>query len=564
MTALCFAPARRFCGFKKSICAMDSSNNTTAISSRTLFPVLALWSLSLLLLGLVFHESLEEMVNIWLTQEEYSHGFFIPAISIYLIWVQRHKLKFTQGLKASYLGLSLLVLALLLFLIGGLATLPTIQHYAFIVALTGIFAAAFGRDGLKTGAVPLLFLLFMVPFPVFIINNLSSKLQLLSSWLGVEFIRACDIMVYLEGNVIDLGGYKLQVVDACSGLRYLFPLASLSFLCAYLFKGPFWQKVLIFLSSMPLTIFMNSFRIGVIGLLVNRWGTEMAEGFLHDFEGWVVFLLCMVLLFIEMWLFSKLSGRNTAFSELVQLPEEWFTAGKLSDTNFSLNKSVYLVLALIAMMGVSGQLVRGDEEIIPQRKAFLNFPLQIGDWHGRRDYIEQRYLDTLKLTDYIVADYISPDASATVNFYSAYYETQRKGASVHSPKSCIPGDGWQITQFGQREFPNLKMQGTPLLVNRAVIEKGDYKQLVYYWFQQRGRSISNEYLVKWYLFSDAITIHRTDGALVRLITSLDKGQDIDTADRHLQSFMEGLVRILPDYLPGKEAKTARLEKMDSP
>lgn len=94
-------------------------------------------------------------------------------------------------------------------------------------------------------------LVFMVPFPAFILNNLSSKLQLISSWLGVEFIRACDIMVYLEGNVIDLGNYKLQVVDACSGLRYLFPLASLAFLCAYLFKGPFWQKLLIFCRPCP-------------------------------------------------------------------------------------------------------------------------------------------------------------------------------------------------------------------------------------------------------------------------------------------------------------------------
>lgn len=177
--------------------------------------------------------------------------------------------------------------------------------------------------GLKTASVPLLFLVFMVPFPAFILNNLSSKLQLISSWLGVEFIRACDIMVYLEGNVIDLGNYKLQVVDACSGLRYLFPLASLAFLCAYLFKGPFWQKLLIFLSAMPLTIFMNSFRIGVIGVLVDNWGTEMAEGFLHDFEGWAVFLLCMALLFIEMWIFSRISGRKLAFSELVQIPDDW-------------------------------------------------------------------------------------------------------------------------------------------------------------------------------------------------------------------------------------------------
>lgn len=518
--------------------------------------------MAILLLGLVLHESLAEMGHIWTVKEEYSHGFFIPIISVYLIWVQRDKLTFTRDFKASLLGLAILVLGLLLFLLGGLATIRTIQHYAFIVAVVGIFAAAFGKQGLKTAWVPLAFLVFMVPFPEFIINNMSSKLQLISSWLGVEFIRACDIMVYLEGNVIDLGGYKLQVVEACSGLRYLFPLASLSFLCAYLFKGPVWQKILLFLSSVPLTIFMNSFRIGVIGLLVNSWGTEMAEGFLHDFEGWAVFLLCMVLLFIEMWLFALFNGNKTAFGELVQLPEEWFAAGKTAQMDFYLNKSVFAVLALIATVGVSGQFLRGGEEIIPQRKGFLNFPLQLGTWNGHREYIEQKYLNTLKLTDYIVANYVAEDGVSAVNFYSAYYESQRKGVSVHSPRSCIPGDGWQITSFGQRNFPDLLVQGTPLQVNRAVIEKGEYKQLVYYWFQQRGRSITNEYLVKWYLFQDAMTMHRTDGALVRLVTALDKGQDINVADQRLQAFMRDMVNVLPDYLPGKQVVPAQIVRMD--
>ncbi|MDD1630254.1 MAG: exosortase [Methylococcaceae bacterium] len=252
--------------------------------------ILAIWIFALLLLGYTFKSSLEMMVKIWINTEEYSHGFFIPVISIYFLWIRRRELNFVGQFKDSWPGFLIVIIGLMLGFLGGLTTLKTVEQYAFIVTLTGMFTIAFGLAGLRVGAIPLLFLIFMVPFPGFILNNLSSKLQLISSWLGVEFIRACDIMVYLEGNVIDLGTYKLQVVDACSGLRYLFPLASLAFLCAYLFKGPFSQKALIFLSSAPLTIFMNSFRIGVIGIMVDNWGTEMAEGFLHDFEGWIVFL----------------------------------------------------------------------------------------------------------------------------------------------------------------------------------------------------------------------------------------------------------------------------------
>ena len=541
---------------------MDDQNQVASAQNNQSVFILSLWGLAVLLLGLSLGESLLMMVDIWTNTEEYSHGFFIPAISLYLLWVRRNEFAFVTEIKQSLAGIALLVFALLLGLLGGLATIKTLQQYAFIIGFIGIFAAAFGTRGAKTAGMPLLFLFFMVPFPAFIMNNLSSKLQLISSWLGVEFIRACDIMVYLEGNVIDLGGYKLQVVEACSGLRYLFPLASLSFLCAYLFKGPLWQKLVVFLSSVPLTIFMNSFRVGVIGLLVNQWGTEMAEGFLHDFEGWVVFLLCMVLLFIEMWLFSRLSGRPTAFSELVQLPDEWFNATAKPAMVVRKNNAVYLVIGLVATLGFSTQFLRGGEEIVPQRKVFANFPSQLGPWIGRRDYIDKKYLDELKLSDYIVMNYLTPDARSSVNFYTAYYDSQRNGAAIHSPRSCMPGDGWQITSFEQREFADMPFHGAPLRINRAVIEKGDYKQLVYYWFPQRGRSVTNEYLVKWYLFYDAITLHRTDGALVRLVTSLDKGQDIEVADQRLQAFLQVLSKELPAYLPAKDAEVAKILQVE--
>ncbi|WP_427500863.1 VPLPA-CTERM-specific exosortase XrtD [Methylomonas sp. MED-D] len=525
---------------------------SNGMNTETNKPILvwALWGGALLLLGLAFRGSIDEMMTTWTKREEYSHGFFIPCISAYLLWIRRHELTWVGEVRQSLAGLGLLVIALLLLVLGGLATVKTLEQYGLILALFAIFTAAFGTQGLRTGAVPLLFLIFMVPFPDFILNNLSSKLQLISSWLGVEFIRACDIMVYLEGNVIDLGVYKLQVVDACSGLRYLFPLASLAFLCAYLFKGPFWQKLLIFLSSMPLTIFMNSFRIGVIGVLVDNWGTDMAEGFLHDFEGWAVFLLCMVLLFVEMWIFSRISGRRLSMNELVQIPEEWGRAESRMPPAV-LNISVYAVLCLVVLGGLASEKFKGREDIIPQRKAFLHFPTQLGDWRGHNDYLTQYYLNELKLTDYVIVNFVQQGTHNSINFYSAYYQSQRKGAVVHSPRSCIPGDGWQIVSFEQREFPEMRIGDDSIKLSRAIIQKGDSRQLVYFWFHQRGRQVTNEFLVKWYLFYDAITLNRTDGALIRLVTPVDKVEDISFADRRLQDFMKSLLPVLPEYLPGK-------------
>ncbi len=131
----------------------------------------------------------------------------------------------------------------------------------------------------------------------------------------------------------------------------------------------------------------------------------------------------------------------------------------------------------------------------------------------------------------------------------AYYDSQRKGEAVHSPRSCMPGGGWQLRDFGQRSLAPVLVGGRPLHVNRTLIELGNQRQLVYYWFQQRGRVVTNEFAVKWYLFWDALTLHRTDGALVRIITALPPGISEREADRELTEFASRMAPDLPRFIP---------------
>ena len=226
------------------------------------------------LLGITFYAGIREMIRFWDVREEYSHGYMIPFITAFLLWQRKNILDRTE-FSGSWAGVMLVLFGYVLFVLGTLSTITTIVQYAFLVVIIGTALSITGRDGIRPILVPLLFLVFMIPLPSFFLNNLSSQLQLISSELGVAVIRAFGISVFLEGNVIDLGSYKLQVVEACSGLRYLFPLMSLSFICAYIFRGAFWKRAIIFLSSIPLTVLMNSFRIGVIGVLVEYWGAQV-------------------------------------------------------------------------------------------------------------------------------------------------------------------------------------------------------------------------------------------------------------------------------------------------
>ena len=497
--------------------------------------------------GFIFRDGIEYMVNTWKGKEEFSHGYFIPFIAMFLIWQKSDVLR-TIEFKGSWLGTATILVGIVLYVLGELSSLYTIIQYGFLVTVAGIILCLVGREAFKVIWVPIFFLVFMIPLPNFLLFNLSLKLQLISSALGVQFIRLCDISVYLEGNVIDLGSYKLQVVEACSGLRYLFPFMSLSFLFAYLFKGAFWKKTVIFLSSIPITIFMNSFRIGIIGVLVENFGQGAAEGFLHDFEGWAIFMVCMALLLLEMRFLAGLGPEKKRFGEVFSIE---YPAPVPSTAGFRERKvptpawvgGAGLLLAATILPG----LLATPIQQAPSRQEFTTYPLDIASWRGQREIMERKYQEALKLDDYFLANYRDRITGDVVNYYVAYYASQSKGRSIHSPRSCLPGGGWVVTNLPKKELP-LGATGHAK-VSRVSIQQGDVKQLVYFWTQQRGRIINNEFLIKWYLFWDALTQHRTDGGLIRIITVLKPTETMEEADKRLSNFAEQVAPINQDYIP---------------
>jgi exosortase D (VPLPA-CTERM-specific) len=501
-----------------------------------------LWlCIALALMTVAFWGGIDELTVRWDKQEEYSHGYMLPFITLYFIWQKKNIISQSE-FSPSWWGLDLILVALVVFVIGEVSALFILTQYSLIVVLVGLALAIMGWPAVKPVLVPILLLVFAIPLPYFLEASLSANLQLLSSKLGVSFIRWCQIPVYLEGNVIDLGIYKLQVVEACSGLRYLFPLLSLGFICAYLFDAAFWKRLLLVLSTIPITIFMNSFRIGMIGVLVDNWGIAMAEGFLHDFEGWIVFMACFGVLFIEMAILSRIGRDKKPLFEIFGLSQS-----KTIDLDTSTIKQrplSYPLIASVVALAASVVVVSSIEkrtEIIPSRTLFPEFPTQLGNWHGEQSAMEETVTKYLGLTDYILANY-KDDKSQSVNFYAAYYESQRKGVSPHSPRVCIPGGGWQIADITRTQVDNLP-------INRIIIKKEDNTQLVYYWFQQRGRQFANEYFMKWYLFKDALLLNRTDGALVRITTAVGANENIADADNRLKAFAQQVTPVLPKFIP---------------
>jgi len=360
--------------------------------------------LFLVTLGLSFWlywDGLAEAVLRWELQEEYSHGYLIPLVSLFILWEKRFQIAASyQGY--SWWGLPIIVLALIILLIGEVSALYMLIHYSFILLLFGLSLAFLGSATRFTW-VAIALLGFAVPLPYFIEVILTSKLQLISSQLGVEIIRLCRIPVFLSGNIIDLGNYQLQVVEACSGLRYLFPLMSLGFIGAYLYQASFWKRAVLFLSTVPITIFMNSLRIAITGILVDNWGTEMAEGFLHDFEGWLIFMACGGLLLLEVLLMELLTTRlsvRQAFAVPVSVSAEQYSSQDSTPLQFSKPLAVTIPLLLVALAGV-GSLDNREEDTTFKKTELISFPLNFDQWFGVEDRIEADVAKKLGFTEYV-------------------------------------------------------------------------------------------------------------------------------------------------------------------
>jgi exosortase D (VPLPA-CTERM-specific) len=498
-----------------------------------------------------FAQVLGDIYNIWNLKPEYSYGIVIPLLSAFLIWRQRAELRLLP-FTGSWFGLALIAAGLVLRVVGVMTTMQTLQHYAFLLVLYGLVLTLVGPAIFRRLRMPLLILIFAVPLPSLFTGALSLQLQLLSSELGVWVIRAAGVSVLLEGNIIDLGSYQLEVAEACSGLRYLFPLMTLAFIVSYLFRGPMWKRLTLFLSSIPITVIMNSLRIGFIGITVDRWGVGMAEGALHEFEGWLVFMLSTAALLLTAFGLSRVGRSRVPWHETFNLNSPAAPAKQLARTAPStgwqtIPRPVGAASVLVIAGAAMNLALPAPVSHVPVRTSFYDFPTQVGDWVGRRDTLQNVYLNALRLDDYVLADYREPDGQG-VNFYAAYYQSQDSSRAIHSPHDCIPGGGWEITRFEQRTFPAEGMSGS-FKVNRAIVQLGAHRQVVYYWFEERGRRLTSEYAARWYLFWDALTRKRTDGALVRFVANIPPNESEADADARIMRLASAIEPTLGRYVP---------------
>jgi exosortase len=245
---------------------------------------------------LVYRAVLVKLVHDWATDDNYSHGFLIVPVAVYLVFERRQRLLSAKR-RPSLAGMPMVVASLALLVAGTLGAELFLTRISMVVLVLGTVVFLWGWVHARILAFPIAFLLLMIPLPAIVFNQIAFPLQLVASRFGERTLQLLAIPALREGNVIILSNTTLEVAEACSGIRSLVSLLTLGIVLGYFSDSRTWVRTVVALATVPVAIVANGVRVAGSGLAAYRFGPDAAVGFLHTFSGWTMFLLAFALLF---------------------------------------------------------------------------------------------------------------------------------------------------------------------------------------------------------------------------------------------------------------------------
>ncbi|HEY8563581.1 MAG TPA: EpsI family protein [Pyrinomonadaceae bacterium] len=527
-----------------------------------------------ILLSFLYGTVLIKLGKDWWIDENYSHGLFVPFIISYIIWLEFCG-KRSPSLQTPWpkLGFAIVLFALLMYSVGNLGAELLTQRLSFILLLGGMVVYFWGFRVLQKLTVPFALLLLTIPIPQIILNKIAFPLQIWASRFADWGIRHFDISSVRNGNIIELlplGStqvIQLEVVEACSGIRSLMTLITLALLLGYftrerrqnltgnwfdfLTDSDFWRIVILMISAIPIALLTNAVRVMTTGIMTYHFGRQAAEGLWHDLMGLSVYVVALILLFTLNLTLKLLIQRYAGAESIAENRSQLDTGVYELKIDQAINRksskagSYYLLAAVLFVGSVFINWFGQIGELRMERRPLREIPAALGAWTqaGKDIRFDAATESVLLASDYIMRDYVSTDKTA--NLYIGYYESQRAGATYHSPQNCMPGSGWEMRTPQSVEINT--PAGKSFTVNRYIVQKGNQRQFLIYWYQGRGRVNSSEYLDKIYMIFDSILKRRSDGAMVRVMVPIE--DDESESLRRAIDLSSQVANTLPSFIP---------------
>jgi exosortase D (VPLPA-CTERM-specific) len=474
------------------------------------------------------------LANQWWSNNMYSYGFLIPFISLYLVWIRRERLLNIPPVPSTLKGSILFSAGLLMFVVGQVGGILSVQELSLIVTLLGSVLLILGASAFKVLWFPVAYLIFMIPIWEIVTDPLHLPFQLFSATIGVKLLQSVGIPVYQQGIYMELPNITLEVARACSGVNYLIAVIAIGIPQAYLFLKGWTKRVLLVGFAVTIAVLSNGLRVALIGFLSYHGLGGDIHGPYHVLQGLFVSMVGYAALFGGLWVLTRTSSSNPL--KMIQ------DKGPASDS-IPQNEKVHFIgwsLTLLFLLGGSYALVHQPRSI-PLRAEIVNFPMEIGEWQGKARESEFQVYKKLGVDQELSRAYSSASGDK-LNLYVGYFAYQRQGKEMISYQTDDLHREASIRKLDL--FPH-----RPVEINQVVQRGGKYKREVLFWYDLNGRIVADKSKAKAWMVWDGLTRGRTNGAVVILSSEWSIDGVLSEDPNARDAFVREVLRTLKRYLP---------------
>lgn len=486
-------------------------------------------------LAVLYASVFKGLWELWMTRQDYSHGFLVPLVSLYLIKIKWEKLKHCPIKPIPVLGLGLVLLALAGFFVGVAGGVITVSSLSFIGILTGLTLLLFGYPHLQALALPFAYLIFMTPVLDVVVDPVHHPLQLLAAKVVSALFPIAGVPTYLDGTFIHFPNGVLEVAIQCSGASFLISILAIGLPLASLALRTWWSRVALILAALVISIMANWARVSLIGMIGYLWGWgPQVHGPLHILQGMLVYWVGFGALFTGAWILAKVeqrrmnpTGRPAMIGPTSEPAPAWHTWRRVWR----------LALATLAVAIV--YLYAYDQGPVAAKQSFASFPLTVGQWVVVETEQASPVVKLPGADQDLMRVYRKADGS-TMRLYVAYLSSQTQGRELVN---------YLTAPLHQEAIEAaITVDGKSLPINIGFSEQHRTKTPILFWYAIHGRSIADRYQAKAATIVHALMHQGSHGALV-LISRESKRGDQEIAVDDMEQFAQDLVPVLRPYLP---------------
>lgn len=479
----------------------------------------------------------QALVSMWWRRGDYSHGFLIPLISLYLVWARRERLRHL-GAKPAYIGgFSVLITAGVLLLVGAAGGLITLEALSLVVMVAGLILCLLGKDCFRTISFPVGYLIFMVPITDELGGPLFWSFQLLTAKMVGIFLEAWGAPVLVERQYIVLPTFTLEVIQGCSGVSSLISILALSIPLAFMTQRRGWSKLVLVISGVIFGIVANWMRVFAMGIWAYYGGNVLQEPF-HTVQGLFFAQIGFVFLFASAWILSRI----TAVPEKGALPESFEIRSKVGEAKnqpLRWDRSWLAVLMVLVVTAIF--LSTYNRNPVPPKIHLATFPLTSGVWSGK-EMDPQKAAFTVTGADHeLVRTYGGP-SGREFQLYLAYFQSQNHSKKILNYLTAP-------LHHNARTIDIAIDQQSIISVNKTWIRGARSEQLVFFWYDVDGQILANRHKARLATIWDGLIHGRTNGAFVLVSSDLVNRTDEEEIAREGQVFIQDLFPVLRRYIP---------------